>query len=63
MVPKISVFSINSVKNINGKRDGIILEIKIETLFFTFSKLSFENISNTESDIQKITIFNIFFSL
>lgn len=63
MVPKISVFSINSVKNINGKRDGIILEINIETLFFTFSKLSFENISNTESDIQKITIFNIFFSL
>lgn len=53
MVPKISVFSINSVKNINGKRDGIILEINIETLFFTFSKLSFENISNTESDIQK----------
>ena len=63
MVLKISVFSINSVKNINGKRDGIILEIKIETLFFTFSKLSFENISNIESDIQKITIFNIFFSL
>ena len=63
MVPKISVFSINSVKNINGKRDGIILEINIETLFFTFSKLSFENISNTESNIQKITIFNIFFSL
>lgn len=63
MVPKISVFSINSVKNINGKRDGIILEMNIETLFFTFSKLSFENISNTESDIQKITIFNIFFSL
>ena len=63
MVPKISVFSINSVKNINGKRDGIILEINIETLFFTFSKLSFENISNTESDIQKITIFNIVFSL
>lgn len=63
MVPKISVFSINSVKNINGKRDGIILEINIETLFFTFSKLSFENISNTESDIQKITIFNMFFSL
>ena len=63
MVPKISVFSINSVKNINGKRDGIILEINIETLFFTFSKLSFENISNIESDIQKITIFNIFFSL
>lgn len=61
MVPKISVFSINSVKNINGKRDGIILEINIETLFFTFSKLSFENISNTESDIQKITIFNMFF--
>ena len=63
MVPKISVFSINSVKNINGKRDGIILEINIETLFFTFSKLSFENISKIESDIQKITIFNIFFSL
>ena len=63
MVPKIFVFSINSVKNINGKRDSIILEINIETLFFTFSKLSFENISNTESDIQKITIFNIFFSL
>ena len=59
----ISVLSIISVKNINGKSEGSTDDINMVTLFFTDSKFSFDKNSKINSDIKNNVSFNIVFNL
>ena len=59
----IPVFKITSLKNINGKSEGIMFNINKEVLDFTDSKFCFEKQSNIKRTVANTTNFIILFTL